>query len=72
MLYANGNYFEGDWVAGKREGTGRMRWNVTGETYTGEWLGDKQNGIGEQTWLLDNLGQYPFFYSNRYIKLLLS
>jgi hypothetical protein len=66
MLYPNGNYFEGDWVAGHRQGMGRMQWNITGEAYTGEWVNDKQNGVGEHTWLLDNLGQYPFFYSNRY------
>lgn len=43
--YTDGNY-SGDFVDGKREGTGVFLWN-SGNGYRGGWKNDKQHGSGE-------------------------
>ncbi|KAA6377081.1 MAG: putative Radial spoke head 10, partial [Streblomastix strix] len=67
MIYQSHNVYEGRWLNNKRHGLGRMCWNSRGEVFTGNWKDDKQDGIGEHTYHLSNLGQYPFYYSNRYV-----
>lgn len=43
--WANGNEYNGEWVAGKMCGRGTFVW-VTGERYDGEWKDGKENGRG--------------------------
>ena len=43
-IYAEGVY-DGDWVHGKRQGSGRMKY-FDETCYTGQWYHGKKNGIG--------------------------
>lgn len=37
MNYPSGNWYEGEWQAGKRHGKGLMVWADRGEQYQGDW-----------------------------------
>jgi hypothetical protein len=37
MQYPSGNWYEGEWMNGKRHGKGLMVWADRGEQYQGEW-----------------------------------
>jgi hypothetical protein len=45
MTYAEGNKYNGEWVAGERSGNGKFI-SSTGFEYEGEWLNDKKHGNG--------------------------
>ena len=48
LYYSEGSKmksYKGDWVYGRREGTGTLIWK-DGEKYEGEWKEDKRNGYG--------------------------
>ena len=45
MRYADGSVYEGTWVAGKREGKGRMTY-ADGGRYDGEFVADRREGKG--------------------------
>ena len=47
--WANGNEFNGEWVAGLMCGRGTFVWS-TGERYDGEWRDGKEEGRGTFTW----------------------
>jgi hypothetical protein len=40
MTYANGDVYMGEFVDGKRQGHGNVRWAETGLTFEGEWAND--------------------------------
>lgn len=46
--YSEGDYFNGHYLAGKRNGTGEYVW-TTGDVYSGNWENDKMNGKGIYT-----------------------
>lgn len=48
MCYADGSYYEGEWVAGWREGAGVLLRN-NGDIYEGEWRADQRHGRGRLT-----------------------
>lgn len=64
--WANGDWYMGDWVNGKREGYGEMYWKRIGkygstwyDTYYGEWHNDKMIGFGkEKTYHYEYAGPY--------------
>lgn len=37
MVYASGNFYDGEWKDNKRNGEGMMMWKTTQEKYTGHW-----------------------------------
>ncbi|XP_014245198.1 MORN repeat-containing protein 3-like isoform X2 [Cimex lectularius] len=43
--YKNGNYYEGTFEKGKKQGHGRM-WYKNGNFYEGKWKNDKRHGLG--------------------------
>ena len=43
--YANGDVYEGEWRADRREGTGTCKC-ASGEVYAGAWKADKRDGKG--------------------------
>ena len=45
MLYAQGNVFEGEWKAGKREGRGVFR-SANGDVYEGSFKAGDREGRG--------------------------
>ena len=45
MVYANGDYFEGEWEAGLRQGDGVLVY-ANGNVYEGQWEADKKEGKG--------------------------
>jgi len=47
MLYANGDFYRGEWVMGKKEGRGLQIYQEGGVQYEGEWQNDKQHGNGK-------------------------
>ena len=49
IQWANGNEFNGEWVAGLMCGRGTFVWS-TGERYDGEWRDGKEEGRGTFTW----------------------
>src|SRR5690606_30923060 len=51
MIYASGNYYEGDWKFDKKSGYGDMNWLTTNEVYKGFWEENLQNGFGVHLWL---------------------
>ena len=55
MLYANGDFYRGEWVMGKKQGRGLQIYQEGGVQYEGEWLNDKQHGNGK---LLESNGSY--------------
>ena len=69
MVYASGDYFEGEWEAGLRHGEGVLVY-ANGNVYEGEWEGDKKEGKGRfshasgviQVFLVvDTNTNYPLF-----------
>ncbi|MQL88975.1 hypothetical protein Taro_021544 [Colocasia esculenta] len=48
-LYANGDYYEGNWRRGLQEGHGRYVWR-NGNQYVGEWRGGVISGRGVLVW----------------------
>ncbi|GEM_PF-1303100 len=54
-IWDHGDYYEGDWLNGQREGTGTL---LTSEfSYQGHWLADKRHGEGIQSWKNGDLYQ---------------
>ena len=49
-VYPSGYVYEGDWVNGKREGTGKITFSG-GDVYEGDWVDDKVEGKGKYTYL---------------------
>ena len=59
--FPDGTVYEGDWVDGKRHGTGTytygedgdtdegLEWVKPGDKYTGTWVENKFDGIGQWT-----------------------
>lgn len=47
MLYANGDFYRGEWVNGKKEGRGLQIHQDEGVQYDGEWQNDKPHGKGK-------------------------
>jgi hypothetical protein len=45
MTYNNGDFYEGNWVKGKKEGIGNIRYS-NGDTYSGKWFNDIKKGKG--------------------------
>ena len=45
MVYANGDYYEGEWEAGLRQGEGVLVY-ANGNVYEGQWEGDNKEGKG--------------------------
>jgi hypothetical protein len=41
-------FYEGEWLDGKRDGCGRLKWN-DGSVYYGHFVGDKAKGFGKLT-----------------------
>lgn len=48
MMYANGDTYEGEFLDGKRNGTGTYKWyqNTIEKEYTGQWLAGEYHGNG--------------------------
>ena len=44
--YENGDVYEGEWVAGKRQGQGKCTFFVTADVYEGAWSNDAIEGEG--------------------------
>jgi hypothetical protein len=44
-FYKDGSKYQGEWVAGKRVGRGRMDY-ANGDMYDGQWDNDKRHGTG--------------------------
>lgn len=51
MVYASGNFYDGEWKDNKRNGEGMMMWKTTQEKYTGHWDDGFQSGFGTHIWL---------------------
>merc|ERR1711971_971342 len=49
MKWQNGDRYEGDWVAGLREGKGKYLSKATGGKYEGEYAADLKEGLGKYT-----------------------
>jgi len=49
MKWQNGDRYEGDWVAGLREGKGKYLSKPTGGKYEGEYVADLKEGSGKYT-----------------------
>jgi len=49
MKWQNGDRYEGDWVAGLREGKGKYLSKATGGKYEGEYAADLKEGSGKYT-----------------------
>lgn len=49
MLYANGDFYRGEWVNGKKEGRGLQIYQELGTQYEGEWQNDQPDGNGKIT-----------------------
>ena len=48
MVYASGNMYEGQWLAGRQAGEGRCTF-ATGNVYEGSYKEDKKHGKGKET-----------------------
>ena len=46
MLYANGDRYEGEWLADKKHGRGKYTHALTDDIYDGEWVQDQKHGKG--------------------------
>ncbi|GHV13681.1 hypothetical protein FACS1894219_08810 [Clostridia bacterium] len=46
-IFANGNYFEGEWVDGSFHGLGKITWVTSGSYYVGEFKDDTISGYGK-------------------------
>ena len=45
LIYANGDFYIGDFFQNKKHGTGEQYWTY-GKIYKGEWVDDKREGEG--------------------------
>ena len=53
MVFASGNMYEGQWLAGKQHGQGKYTFAYTydvGSSYDGEWVEGKKHGTGTYTY----------------------
>ncbi|KAL7450227.1 hypothetical protein ACHAWC_002182, partial [Mediolabrus comicus] len=50
FVCANGDFYNGDWLEGKRHGRGKLTW-ANGNVYEGDWLDDKRHGMGKLIYL---------------------
>ena len=44
--WADGSYYDGDWVNNKKQGLGEYKFN-DGSLFTGNWINDKRDGFGK-------------------------
>jgi hypothetical protein len=49
MTWPNGERYEGEWLDGRKHGSGKMQY-VDGRAYIGAWVNDKKSGAGVMTW----------------------
>ena len=49
MLYANGDFYRGEWVNGRKEGRGLQIYQELNVQYEGEWQEDQPSGTGRLT-----------------------
>lgn len=47
--FSDGGRYEGDWVNGRYEGSGRCEWH-DGRIYEGEWKAGMAHGVGVETY----------------------
>ena len=50
MLYANGDFYRGEWVNGIKEGRGLQVFQELGQSYEGEWHNNYFDGHGKLTY----------------------
>ena len=43
--WANGSYYDGDWVNNKKQGSGEYKF-IDGSLFSGNWINDKRDGFG--------------------------
>ena len=60
--YENGDIYEGDFIDGKRLGTGIYRYAKTGHRYEGGWDENVKSGIGKM--LYNGVGEYHGYWEN--------
>ena len=48
MTFADGGFYDGDWIKGKKEGFGTFRY-ANGSVYVGEWKNDKKYGTSNSS-----------------------
>jgi hypothetical protein len=61
--WPNGDRYEGDFVADKREGRGKYAWGRgpwAGDSYEGPYLNDKRHGRGAYRWPTGDVYEGPF------------
>ena len=44
--WANGSYYDGDWVNNKKQGSGEYKF-IDGSLFSGNWINDKRDGYGK-------------------------
>lgn len=49
LTYANGDVYQGDWVAGRQEGTGVFVNRATATVYDGTWVDGMKHGNGRES-----------------------
>jgi hypothetical protein len=49
MLYANGDFYRGEWVNGRKEGRGLQVYQELSAQFEGEWQDDQPSGTGRLT-----------------------
>jgi hypothetical protein len=54
MTYADGSFYEGDFVEGKMHGNGKYFWTDTGHWYEGEYKMNFKDGFGRYYFDSDN------------------
>jgi len=62
MNYANGDHYDGDWVDGKREGTGTMYYRASNMEYTGDWRDDQRHGKGVYGEICGEMKEYEWYH----------
>ncbi|KAL3800484.1 hypothetical protein HJC23_011721 [Cyclotella cryptica] len=50
MSWSNGDEYQGEWTAGKKEGSGKHHWKNSGDEYEGQWKNGKRDGKGRYLW----------------------
>ena len=70
-IYDNGDYYEGEWKKGLRNGKGKLFNKIGKLLYEGDWINDKQEGSGKS--FFDNgdyyIGQFKNSKKNGKVKL---
>lgn len=46
MYYSNGNFYQGNWEEGEKNGPGEQIY-ISGEKYVGEWIDGERSGLGK-------------------------